>query len=304
MRYVLALLAFAAVAFGQQTLTCTFQFTGSGKLGTSTFADAAITITTVGNTANRYVVYDGSVIRNDSTSISISGMGTFQFLSPSQLSNLLISSADQPTIALTDIGGNVFVQAPNNQYEWDMLAAMGPFTFSGTLSPYGVAPQALTNAGTLTFNEGYLPIVFRATIATPEQPYLAITAVTSAAIPGMDIPAPFASLPRFPASIHFAPRSMATIYGTNLAGSNASATSPWNTTLGGTEVHLVSDACSSPSCELIASLIYASPTQINFLVPDDQEAPYAVPIGYRIVFVQNGQRIDNRYSQGAPGYPG
>ena len=97
---------------------------------------------------------------------------------------------------------------------------------------------------------------------------------------------------------------MATIYGTNLAGRTASATSPWSTMLSGTEVHLVSDACSSLSCELIASLIYVSPSQINFLVPDDNETSYAVPTGYRIVFVQNGQRIDNRFSQGFPGYPG
>jgi hypothetical protein len=149
-----------------------------------------------------------------------------------------------------------------------------------------------------------LPVVFQAAITTPAQPYTAIAAVTNAAIPGVDIPAPFYSLPLFPTSIHLAPRSMATIWGANLAGSTASSTSPWSTTLGETEVHLVSDTCSEPSCELSASLMYVSPTQINFLVPDDGETWYAAPTGYRIVLVQNGQRIDNRYSQGSPGYPG
>ena len=122
-----------------------------------------------------------------------------------------------------------------------------------------------------------------------------ITNVTNAAIPSLDYPS---------TSISLAPRSMATIFGTNLADTTLSSTSPWSSTLGGTEVHLATDACFDSSCDLIASLIYVSATQINFLVPDDGSTACknCTPIAYRIVLVRDGQRIDNRsYILGGPG---
>src|ERR1035441_859137 len=79
------LLMFGAFAGMAQTLTCTFQFTGSGTLGATTFTNAAITITTIGNTSKRQPNgggYVGSSIVNDSASISISGIGAVQFTVP------------------------------------------------------------------------------------------------------------------------------------------------------------------------------------------------------------------------------
>jgi uncharacterized protein (TIGR03437 family) len=87
-----------------------------------------------------------------------------------------------------------------------------------------------------------------------------ITNVTNAAIPSLDYP---------PESISLAPRSMATIFGSNMADFTASSISPWPFSAGGTEVHLADDTCFDSSCDLIAGLIYVSPTQINFLVPDN-----------------------------------
>src|ERR1039458_2623815 len=104
-----------------------------------------------------------------------------------------------------------------------------------------------------------------------------ITSVTNSAIPSLDYP---------PTSIHLAPRSMATIFGTNLADTTLSTTSPGSTLLGGTEVHLADDTCFDSSCDLIANLIYVSPTQINFLVPDNGSTSCVncAPVPYRIVF--------------------
>ena len=304
MRHVLCLTAFAALAFGQQTLTCSFQFTGSGTIGMSKFTNAGITITTVGNTANSLATDGGAFIRNDSTSVFISGLGAFQFLVPSEISNIVTNPAlPGTTISLTDNDGNAFIWAFYTDSSWGMSTTVGPLTLGGNLSPL-VMPEALTNGGAFTLNVADLTVTFRAVVATPEQPYIAISAVTNAAIPGLDIPFSSPPFPTYPTSVHLAPRSMATIYGTNLAGTTASSISPWSPSLGGTEVHLVSDSCADPTCDLVASLIYVSPTQINFLVPDDGEKSYAVPIGYRIVFLQSGQRIDNHYSQGYPGYPG
>lgn len=120
-----------------------------------------------------------------------------------------------------------------------------------------------------------------------------ITNVTNAAIPALDSP---------PNSAHLAPRSIASIFGANLASATVSTTPPWKKTLGGTEVHLVTNLCNvpnDPSCEFVADLIYVSPTQINFLVPDLGPATL---LGTRIVFVRNGVRVDGRYSSGSPGY--
>ncbi len=135
-----------------------------------------------------------------------------------------------------------------------------------------------------------------------------ITNVANAAFPALDNP-PVAP----PEGIALPSRSMATIFGTNLADYTASSTSPWSNTMGGTEVHLADDTCFDSSCDLIASLIYVSPTQINFLVPNNgiTAPPSSCPVStcgfgtvtrYRIVFVRNGQRIDNQsYMLGGPG---
>ncbi len=120
-----------------------------------------------------------------------------------------------------------------------------------------------------------------------------IANVTNAAIPALDIP---------PASIHLAPRSLGIVFGLNLASSTASSTP--TTSLAGTELHLASDTCFDSSCELVALLTFASPTQINFIVPDDGSATCTTcaPTGYRIILILSGQRFDNRaYGSGGPG---
>lgn len=118
-----------------------------------------------------------------------------------------------------------------------------------------------------------------------------IANLTNAAMPSLDYP---------PASITLPPRSMATIFGTDLGDTTASAAPPWKTMLGGTEVHLADDTCFNSSCDLIASLLYSSPTQINFVIPDTGSSSPSK--SYRIVLVRDGQRIDNRsYMLGGPG---
>jgi hypothetical protein len=151
-------------------------------------------------------------------------------------------------------------------------------------------------------------------VSSPSSPLPNIVNVTNAAIPALDEP---------PATITLPFRSMATIFGTGLADYTASSVSPWAPTLGGTEVHLAADSCSEASCDLIASLIYVSPTQINFLVPDDgesyqdlsttscpsatleispSETSWEIDCNYRVVFVRDGERIDNQsYLLGGPG---
>ena len=48
------ILILGAVASTAQTLTCTFEFVGSGTVWTQSFTNANVTVTTVGFTGNTY----------------------------------------------------------------------------------------------------------------------------------------------------------------------------------------------------------------------------------------------------------
>ena len=139
-----------------------------------------------------------------------------------------------------------------------------------------------------------LPLVLAVSAFAQAAP--TITNITNAAIPTLNYP---------PSSVHLAPRSMATIFGVNLSDAAISAVPPWQQLLGGIEVLLVASSVSRydpqqgvtasfPSTEeFITSLIYVSPNQINFVVPDvDPTALWST----RIVIVKNGVRFDNLFN--------
>ncbi|MGA7236465.1 MAG: Ig-like domain repeat protein [Bryobacteraceae bacterium] len=128
-----------------------------------------------------------------------------------------------------------------------------------------------------------------------------ITNVTNAAIPDIDQP---------PASVHLKPRSMATLFGRDLADSAVSIAPPWRSILAGTEVHLVIDqitygidggtnftAACQVNCDITADLVYASPTQINFVLPDGLIVGNSRTIERsRIVLIRDGVRFDNLFN--------
>jgi hypothetical protein len=104
-----------------------------------------------------------------------------------------------------------------------------------------------------------------------------ITNVTSAANPAAMFPA-------------LAPGSMALIVGNNLAESTASAAPP-QTSLGRIEVHLV-----GLSSDVVAGLVYVSPTGISFVVPS---IPNTEVRNTRVAIVKDDQRFDNLTSPGS-----
>ena len=105
----------------------------------------------------------------------------------------------------------------------------------------------------------------------------AITNVTNAANPTSYFPA-------------LAPGSVAVIVGTNLADSTASAF-PQQTLLGGVEIHLV-----NTGSDLLAGLVYVSPKEISFVVPN---VPNTEARNTRIAIVKNGKRFDDLTSSGS-----
>ncbi len=123
------------------------------------------------------------------------------------------------------------------------------------------------------------------------QPGPTIANITNAAFPLLDTP---------PDQVFLASRSIATIWGTGLADSTVAIPPPWQTSLGGTEVHLVAGYPCGGGCETPVQLLYVSPTQINFLTP------YIPEFGMEtasVVFIRDGVRYDNNYqiTQG-PGF--
>jgi hypothetical protein len=99
---------------------------------------------------------------------------------------------------------------------------------------------------------------------------------------------------------------MATIFGTGLANSTVSLAPPWQKSLGGTEVHLVVDritygidggsnysASCYTDCEVVVDLTFVSPTQINFVLPDELIVNQSRTIERsRVVLIRNGVRYD------------
>jgi hypothetical protein len=120
-----------------------------------------------------------------------------------------------------------------------------------------------------------------------------ITNVTNAAIPFLD---------QLPGYTGLAPGTLATIFGTNLAGATVSTGPPWPSILGGVQVHLIIGiftpcATANPpttlACEIPVDLLYVSPTQINFLVPNISVAAYgggSQGVGVGVVLIHDGQR--------------
>jgi hypothetical protein len=104
-----------------------------------------------------------------------------------------------------------------------------------------------------------------------------ITNVTNAANPSINFPI-------------LTPGGIALIIGTNLAASTASSAPP-RSLLGGVEVHLV-----GISGEIVAGLVYVSPTGISFVVPNFQNG--AEMGDTRVVIVKNGRRFDDLTTPG------
>lgn len=196
------------------------------------------------------------------------------------------------TIQVQGTGGASLVASITVSVPWlaaNVLSGTTPFSLS--IQPDCAALAAGTYTGKVTIaDSSFSDSQTINVVLNVGQPISSIANVTNAAVPGLDNP---------PATVTLAPQSMATIFGTNLSDSIVVSPSPWSSPLGGTEVHLARDACFDTSCDLIADLIYVSPAQINFLVPDTTATG---PIPYRVVLMRDGQRIDDQGAMtGGPG---
>jgi hypothetical protein len=173
-------LTFGAFAGTAQTLTCTFQFTGSGTLGTHTFTNTAITLTTVSNSPS-LVSGPQTIVNNTAASIAISGLGTFQFTSPTAIAEIVSPPNSAPGSTVTesisfDAGGNIYSIQLNrtivNSNSWNMLSSLGPITSGQSyISAWDVFPVD-TNGGRLNlYSVNGVQLTFQAVFnGTPSTP--------------------------------------------------------------------------------------------------------------------------------------
>jgi hypothetical protein len=179
---ILMLGAFAGMA---QTLTCTFQFTGSGTLGTQAFTNAAITVTSVGNTGNRQLSAIESYLINDSASVVISGVGTFKFTVP-----IVIEAINQtPNVSGAvvneefrfGISGQPLVGGTAHVRElWNMLSSFGPITVPSGYITGWKNYSITTSGGILNLYDANPQVIFQATFSgTPPAPTLNRSGVLS-----------------------------------------------------------------------------------------------------------------------------
>jgi hypothetical protein len=181
MTAVVFLLTFGAFAGIAQTLTGTFQFVGSGTVGTQSFTNANITITTVGFTGN----VSGSLasgfvyLTNYFTSILVVGAGTFQFAGQTFI-DLEIAPSDAAPGTL--VAQDIFFAGPEGQYlvwvtstttnPWNLLGTFGFTTPSGATTNWNRFPIITSDGYTLNLystSAGWIPVAFQA-VLTPGVP--------------------------------------------------------------------------------------------------------------------------------------
>ena len=141
-----------------------------GTLGTDIFTNAAFTITEVGDTGHRASF--GTVFYIDAifASISISGVGTVDFLT----STRTFVNGDTPTVGFSRGGltGADLIEGPSNGqlHTWNMFSSIGPI--AGDISPlqWTLSPVN-TSGGVLVLkssSNGDRVGTFTATVGTPE----------------------------------------------------------------------------------------------------------------------------------------
>jgi probable HAF family extracellular repeat protein len=170
------ILTIGALAGTAQTLTCTFQFTGSGTLGAQAFTNAAVTITTVANTTNisGSLAAGSTSLTNASASILVAGVGGYYFTVPTSISVEVAPAGASPgrsvaeDISFSSFGTPLVVVTTVTTTPWNMLSALGQLiTPNGELDQWN--NNAITTSGgtvNLYSTSGSIPVTVQAALTS------------------------------------------------------------------------------------------------------------------------------------------
>jgi hypothetical protein len=161
----LTLLLTASLSFAN-TITITQTGVGSGEIGSTSFTDAAFTITEIGDTSDVTPFIEGEFFLDTSASITISGVGTLDFTSAT--STFVNNDLDEVGF------GRPFrdlYEGPHNAAfaTWNMLNSIGPISGRAELLQWKLFPVD-TSGGVLAFNRGSSDTVFTATVSPVPEP--------------------------------------------------------------------------------------------------------------------------------------
>jgi hypothetical protein len=160
-------------------ITFTHTGLGSGTIGTTTFTDAAFTITDIGDTANRTSFSGGYYINDTSASIAIAGIGTLGFVT---LTHTFVNNTNQIVGFSWATGLDLFDGPESASFAtWDMLSSIGPISGTGSLMQWTASP-VVTSGGVLVFSDGSSRSVFTATTAPEPSTFLPIGIIGMAAM--------------------------------------------------------------------------------------------------------------------------
>jgi hypothetical protein len=150
-------------------ITFTHVGIGTGSLAGMEFVDAAFRITAVGDTIDRRSSGNVRSIPHTRASISIAGLGTFLFVSPTR--TFVNNNFQVVGFARASGGGEDLFDGPSHPVfaTWDMLSPLGPLPGAGSIFQWTLSP-VFTTGGRLALTDSGSPAIFTATIETAPVP--------------------------------------------------------------------------------------------------------------------------------------
>lgn len=179
---VFALLVLSGNA-SASTIKFLYESAGSGSLAGVRFGDttpARVVITAFGETSG----VDVSQIVHTTASITIDGVGAFDFLSPTR--TFVYSFAGLVGFSRAGTNESDLVHGPQSFSafgNWGMRTSVGPVTGEGRFLQWSLpsAPQLNTTGGALVFDDAVSQVTFTAIVPSPA----AISALSAAGLFGL-----------------------------------------------------------------------------------------------------------------------
>lgn len=165
---------------------------GSGRINGVRFATTTFTITSTADTSNRHAFFDGYFVDHSTSTIAISGVGTFSVISPTQtfVTHHVASDvvgyglADPTPFPILEPPTDLFVGPTDSAFHtWDILTAIGPVS-GDTRTLQWFNTQVSTSGGTLAFFDGTSPGSFQAIVPEPSSIVLACAGMIGLALVG------------------------------------------------------------------------------------------------------------------------